>query len=180
MQACVVTVFAFFAAFPIWLLFYLPCHLFISRSSVLWEPRLCTSGAQAMHLFRGGRRRGSILGGTDRLYLRKKFKQRALDSDSSDIGSLCRRLHLSSWLDDYKALSICNRICRRTRTGYMKKRMGIGKLALLAVSVSALGACEHEEAVTPAPTTTTTVTRSTVVTPVPAPNTTTVVTPPPQ
>jgi len=43
MQACVVTVFAFFAAFPIWLLFYLPCHLFISRSSVLWEPRLCTS-----------------------------------------------------------------------------------------------------------------------------------------
>ncbi|HXM05303.1 MAG TPA: hypothetical protein VN939_22000, partial [Chthoniobacterales bacterium] len=66
--------------------------------------KLGAVGAQAMHLFTGGRRRGSILGGTDRLYLRKKFKQRALDSDSSDIGSLGRRLHLSSWVDDYKAL----------------------------------------------------------------------------
>jgi hypothetical protein len=75
-------------------------------------------------------------------------------------------------------LAICNRICPRTRTGYMKKRMGLGKLALLVVSVSALGACEHEEAVTAVPATTTTVTRSTVVTPAPATNTTTVVMPP--
>jgi hypothetical protein len=75
-------------------------------------------------------------------------------------------------------LAIGDRVCPRTRTGYMKKRMGIGKLTLLALSVSALGACEHEEAITPVPTTTTTVTRSTVVTPAPAPQTTTVVTPP--
>gem|GEM_PF-5725851 len=54
----------------------------------------------------------------------------------------------------------------------------IAKLALLTVSISALGACEHQETVTPVPTTTTTVTRSTVVTPAPAPQTTTVVTPP--
>jgi len=47
----------------------------------------------------------------------------------------------------------------------MKERMGVAKPALLAVSVSALGACEHEEAVTPVPATATTVTRSTVVTP---------------
>jgi hypothetical protein len=73
---------------------------------------------------------------------------------------------------------MCNRLYRPMRTGYMKKRMGAGKLALLAVSVSAFGACEHEEVVTPVPTTTTTVTRSTVVTPPPATNTTTVVTPP--
>ncbi len=37
-EAFVVTYFAFFFAAPIWLLFYLPCHLFIPRKSVLWQP----------------------------------------------------------------------------------------------------------------------------------------------
>jgi hypothetical protein len=42
-QAFVITCFAGVAAAPIWLFFYLPCHLFIPRSSVLWEPGVCTS-----------------------------------------------------------------------------------------------------------------------------------------
>jgi len=35
------TSFAGIVAAPIWLLFYLPCHLLIPRSSVLWPPRVC-------------------------------------------------------------------------------------------------------------------------------------------
>jgi hypothetical protein len=40
-QAFVTIYFAFFAAAPIWLLFYLPCHLLIPRTSVLWLPWVC-------------------------------------------------------------------------------------------------------------------------------------------
>ncbi len=40
-QALVFTVFAFCATAPIWLLFYLPCHLLIPRTSVLWRPWAC-------------------------------------------------------------------------------------------------------------------------------------------
>jgi hypothetical protein len=40
-QAFVLIYFAFFAAAPVWLLFYVPCHLLIPRNSVLWQPWLC-------------------------------------------------------------------------------------------------------------------------------------------
>jgi hypothetical protein len=40
-QTFVVLYFAFIAAAPSWLLFYLPCHLFIPRDSVLWRPWAC-------------------------------------------------------------------------------------------------------------------------------------------
>jgi hypothetical protein len=40
-QGFVTIYFAFFAAAPIWLLFYLPCHLLIPRTSVLWRPWAC-------------------------------------------------------------------------------------------------------------------------------------------
>jgi hypothetical protein len=40
-QALVITCFAGIVATPIWLFFYLPCHLLIPRRSVLWRPRVC-------------------------------------------------------------------------------------------------------------------------------------------
>ena len=40
-QALVITCFAGIVATPIWLFFYLPCHLLIPRSSVLWRPSVC-------------------------------------------------------------------------------------------------------------------------------------------
>ena len=39
--ALLITFYAFCAAAPIWLLFYLPCHLLIPRTSTLWRPRVC-------------------------------------------------------------------------------------------------------------------------------------------
>jgi Immunity protein 27 len=40
-QALVITCFAGIVATPIWLFFYLPCHLLIPRSSLLWRPQVC-------------------------------------------------------------------------------------------------------------------------------------------
>jgi hypothetical protein len=41
LQTYVIIYFTVIAAAPIWLIFYLPCHLLIRRSSVLWRPWLC-------------------------------------------------------------------------------------------------------------------------------------------
>jgi hypothetical protein len=41
LQTYVIIYFTVIAAAPIWLIFYLPCHLFIPRNSVLWRPWLC-------------------------------------------------------------------------------------------------------------------------------------------
>jgi hypothetical protein len=55
LQAFVVICFGFFFAAPIWLLFYLPCHLFIPRTSMLWQPWTCAplgalAGAAAFYV----------------------------------------------------------------------------------------------------------------------------------